>query len=201
MNKLVNAIAWTVLIYSIAMSTTHIVETALKIGLVGVAAYTSPILVDAVFALGKLGRSRRYSEAIRKSSLHLMLFGGAMSLTCNVVAGENLGQQIHGVIVVVVMVWIESHAAKLVGHKDTTVDTGKVEPVHATATVQTVAPVNVPIAPAAPVPAITATPKQTRPATSRTTVTANVPTAAAMINPKTGQPFSARHQRRLRTGK
>ncbi|HJW62308.1 MAG TPA: hypothetical protein VJ849_02320, partial [Actinomycetes bacterium] len=81
-------------------------------------------------------------------------------------------------------------------------------PVQATATVppavQTVAPVNVPIPPAQPVPAIaavaTATPKRTSPASKpRTTVTASVPAAA--INPKTGQPYSVRHQRRLLTGK
>jgi len=42
------------------------------------------VLVDAVFALGNLGRSRRYSEAIRKSSLRLMLFGGVYrAKTCS----------------------------------------------------------------------------------------------------------------------
>jgi hypothetical protein len=98
------------------MSTAHIIATALMIGMHGVAAYTSPLLVDAVFALGKLGRLERFSPAIRRSSLRLMLFGGAMSLACNVMAGTNLGQRIHGVLVVVVMVWIESHAARLANH-------------------------------------------------------------------------------------
>ncbi len=204
MNKLVNGIAWLILTYSIAMSTTHIVETSLKIGLAGVAAYTSPVLVDAVFALGKLGRSRRYSDSdkIRKSSLGLMLFGGAMSLTCNVVAGANWGQRIHGIVVVVVMVWIESHAAKLVGHVQPATAT-TVAPIASPVVVATPAPVA--LAPAivtAPTaPLMPARPRVATPARStRPTITATV-AAPTAVNPRTGQPYSVRHARRIRTGK
>jgi len=196
MNKLVNGIAWLILTYSIAMSTTHIVETSLKIGLAGVAAYTSPVLVDAVFALGKLGRSRRYSDSdkIRKSSLGLMLFGGAMSL--------NWGQRIHGIVVVVVMVWIESHAAKLVGHVQPATAT-TVAPIASPVVVATPAPVA--LAPAivtAPTaPLMPARPRVATPARStRPTITATV-AAPTAVNPRTGQPYSVRHARRIRTGK
>jgi hypothetical protein len=106
-------ISWIVLVYAMVMSSSHIIETSLKIGLTGWAAYTSPILIDAVAAVGKLGRLERFTDATRRSSLWLFLFGGAMSLTANVYAGENLGQRIHGVLVVVVYVWLESHITKL----------------------------------------------------------------------------------------
>lgn len=204
MNKLVNSIAFVVLLYSITVSTTHIVETSLMIGLAGWQAFTSPLLVDAVFALGKLGRSKRLPPAVRKSAFRMMLFGGGLSLTCNIAAGHGIGQRAHGVVVVLVMVWVESFAAKLVDSNETpaTVETA----VHATATVaapvQTVA-VNVPVAPAQPVtaPAIGPAPRQrvASAAKTRQAVTATVP--APMTNPRTGQPYSVRHQRRLTTGK
>lgn len=106
-------VGWIVLVYTMVMSSSHIIETSFKIGLTGWAAYTSPILIDAVAVVGKLGRLERFTDATRRSSLRLLLFGGAMSLTANVYAGENLGQRIHGVLVVVVMLWIESHITKL----------------------------------------------------------------------------------------
>ncbi len=71
------------------------------------------MLVDAVAIVGKLGRHQRFTEETRQSSLKLFAFGGAMSLACNVYAGDNLGHQIHGGIGVVVMVWLESHATKM----------------------------------------------------------------------------------------
>jgi len=108
-----SVVAWTVLLYAIAVSSTHIIETAFRIGLTGWLAYTAPLLVDAVAIVGKLGRLERFSDETRRSSLWLFMFGGAISLTCNVTAGENLGQQIHGAIVVVVMVWLESHVTKM----------------------------------------------------------------------------------------
>lgn len=204
MNKLVNGIAFVVLLYSITVSTTHIVETSLMIGLAGWQAFTSPLLVDAVFALGKLGRAKRFPDAVRKSAFRMMLFGGGLSLTCNIVAGANWGQRIHGVVVVLVMVWVESFAAKLIDNNKTPAADTAATAVHATATVatpvQTVAPVNVPVMPAQPVPAIARAPRQrVAPAAStRTTVTATVPAA---VNPTTGQPYSQRHARRLRTGR
>lgn len=106
-------IGWIVLVYAMVMSSSHIITTSFKIGLTGWAAYTSPILIDAVAVVGKLGRLERFTDATRRSSLRLLLFGGAMSLTANVYAGQNLGQRIHGVLVVVVMLWIESHITKL----------------------------------------------------------------------------------------
>ena len=207
MNKLVNTIAAVVLLYSIAVSTTHIIETSVMIGLARWQAYTSPLLVDAVFALGKLGRAKRFPDAVRRSAFKMMLFGGALSLTCNIAAGDNLGQQIHGAVVVLVMVWVESFAAKLIdNNKAPTVDTATA--VQATATVaqpaQTMAAVNVPVIPASQAaPAITTAPaprqRVAAAAKPRTTVTASVP--ATTINPATGQPYSQRHQRRLRTGR
>lgn len=121
-----SVIAWIVLVYAMVMSSSHIIETSFKIGLDGWAAYTSPILIDAVAVVGKLGRLERFTDATRRSSLRLLLFGGAMSLTANVYAGENLGQRIHGVLVVVVMIWIESHITKLKLKAD---EPAKVEPV------------------------------------------------------------------------
>jgi hypothetical protein len=108
-----SVIAWVVLIYAVVISSSHIIDTAFKIGLVGGPAWTAPLLVDAVAAIGKIGRLERFKPETRRASLWLFAFGGLMSVTCNVYAGHNWGQRIHGVIVVVVMVWIESHVAKL----------------------------------------------------------------------------------------
>lgn len=236
MNRLVNTIALVVMIYSIAVSTTHIVETSLMIGLVGWQAFTSPLLVDAVFLLGKLGRSKRYEDrpGVRKGALALMVFGGGLSLTCNLAAGANWGQRIHGVVVVVVMVWVESFAAKLVESGRAVV--AMVTQAQAdTAVADAIAIVTAKMAAmeqqlrteaadlvaeaervtrdamaaqfeterAAIMAAVTvATPSRPRVAAAtrqRRTVTANVTGAA--INPRTGQPYSERHGRRLRNGK
>lgn len=121
---------------------------------------------------------------------------------------------------------VRSFAARLVA-AEAAKGAATAVPVHATATVaaptQTVAAVNVavpailrrpPVAVPAAVkllpivsavaltkPAITARPRQrvAPAAQSRTTVTASVPATA--INPRTGQPYSERHTRRLRTGR
>lgn len=106
-------ISWVILAYAMYISSTHIIEAAFKVGLSGFAAYTSPILIDAVAVVGKLGRLGRFTDETRRSSLWLFAFGGGMSLTANVYAGANLGQRIHGVLVVVVALWIESHITKL----------------------------------------------------------------------------------------
>ena len=106
-------IAWGILLYAIVVSSSHIIESAFDVGLTGWTAWTAPVLVDAVAIVGKLGRLQRFTEETRRSSLKLFAFGGAMSLACNVYAGDNLGQQIHGAIVVVVMVWLESHVTKM----------------------------------------------------------------------------------------
>lgn len=166
-------ISWIVLIYAMSMSSSHIITAAFKIGLVGIAAYTAPLLVDAVAVVGKLGRLERFTEACRRSSLKLLLFGGLMSLVANVYAGENLGQQIHGVLVVVVALWIESHITKLkLKAVDEPAEETKTEPVVEPAP-DTVAELESPVLQEAPVSPAPAGPR----------------------------PYSERHDRRLRRGK
>ena len=77
-------VAWIILLYAIVVSSSHIIETALKVGLTGWTAWTAPVLVDAVAIVGKLGRLERFTDETRRSSLKLFTFGGhsASPATC-----------------------------------------------------------------------------------------------------------------------
>jgi hypothetical protein len=113
-------ISWIVLIYAAVVSSSHIIDVAFRIGLDDWQAWTAPFLVDAVMAAGKLGRLQRFTDATRRAALKLFMFGGAMSLVCNVYAGyPSYGQMAHGLVVVVIMVWLESYVARMELRRET----------------------------------------------------------------------------------
>lgn len=98
-------VSWIVLVYAVVVSGSHIIEVAFKIGIEDWQAWTAPGLVDAVMVAGKLGRLQRFTDRTRRAALKLFMFGGVLSLTCNVYAGfPSLGQMAHGLVVVVIMI-------------------------------------------------------------------------------------------------
>jgi hypothetical protein len=108
-------IVWTLMLGTLAISASHIIETAQKLGLHDWQAYTTPalVLVDVIAVVDKLGRLDRFAEATRRSSFKLMVFGGALSLACNVYAGNNHGERAYGVLLVAAFLLLENHATKL----------------------------------------------------------------------------------------
>ena len=112
-------ISWIVLAYAVVVSGAHIIEVAFKIDIEDWQAWTAPFLVDAVMIAGKLGRLQRFTAATRKAALKLFMFGGTLSLACNVYAGfPSVGKMAHGLVVVVIMVWLESYVAKMELHRE-----------------------------------------------------------------------------------
>jgi len=95
-----------------AVSFSHIVDVSRTLGL-GWEAWTVPFLVDGIAVLGKVGRSDKFAASTQRAGLALMAGAGVLSLTCNVMAGDNLGQQLYGVLVVAGFVTTEWYAGKL----------------------------------------------------------------------------------------
>jgi len=81
------------------ISFTHIVDVSHTLGL-GWEAYTAPFFIDGFAVLGKIGRSRRFADSTRSAGLKVMAAAGLVSLAANVTAGDNLGEQLYGVLVV-----------------------------------------------------------------------------------------------------
>lgn len=90
----------------------HIVHTSTALGLTW-EAWTVPFLIDGLAVLGMIGRSARFAGKTQRAGLRLMVGAGALSLACNVYAGENLGQRLYGVLIVAGFVTAEWYASKL----------------------------------------------------------------------------------------
>jgi hypothetical protein len=72
-----------------------------------------PFLVDGLAVLGLIGRSSKFAASTRRAGLVLTLGAGWLSLTCNIMPGHNLGQQLYGVLVVAGFIATETYATKL----------------------------------------------------------------------------------------
>jgi hypothetical protein len=115
MNKrlvVISVVVWMLLLLAAAVSATHIVETARKLGLHDWQAYTTPALIDLVAIVGKLSMAPMFSQAFRRSGFRLLMVGATLSLACNVYAGENIGERAFGVLVVGAFMLLEHHATK-----------------------------------------------------------------------------------------
>jgi hypothetical protein len=95
------------------ISFTHIIEASEGLGVTSWQAWTVPFFVDGIAVLGLIGRSDRFAASTRKAGLALTLAAGSLSLTCNVLAGHNLGERLYGVLVVLAFVGTEAYAAKM----------------------------------------------------------------------------------------
>lgn len=95
------------------ISFTHIIDVSHTLGL-GVEAYSVPFFIDGFAVLGLIGRSHRFAESTRRAGLKITASMGLLSLVCNVMAGNNLGQRLYGVLVVGVFVYAEWYSGKLI---------------------------------------------------------------------------------------
>ena len=109
---LISVVVWLLLLLAAAVSATHIVETARKLGLHDWQAYTTPALIDLVAIVGKLSMAQCFSSAFRRSGFRLLMVGATLSLACNIYAGENIGERAFGVLVVGAFMLLEHHATK-----------------------------------------------------------------------------------------
>jgi hypothetical protein len=105
-------IVYTFMFGAAAISFGHIVDVSHTLGL-GIEAWTVPFFIDGIALLGKIGRLSRFTHETQHAGLTLMVGAGVLSLTCNVMAGDNLGQQLYGVLVVAAFVTTEWYAKKL----------------------------------------------------------------------------------------
>lgn len=96
-----------------SISFMHIIDVSRTLGL-GWEAWTVPFLVDGFAVLGLIGRSHRFAEPTRRAGLKITAAMGLLSLTCNVMAGDNLGQRLYGVLVVGVFVFAEWYSGRLI---------------------------------------------------------------------------------------
>jgi len=115
MNKrmvVISVVVWMLLLLAAAVSATHIVETARKLGLHDWQAYTTPSLIDLVAIVGKLSMAPCFTPAFRRSGFRLLMVGATLSLACNIYAGSNLGERAFGVLVVGAFMLLEHHATK-----------------------------------------------------------------------------------------
>lgn len=170
---------------------------------VGSFSYVIPATIDLLAICAALAlQLPGLDTASRKIAGWILIIAVSVSVAANVTGGHNtVARLAHAWPVIAYLLGellanrVRSFAAQLVAAQAATA----MEAVKATATVDAVAAVDV------PAPAITAAPARAprqrvaAAARPRTTVTANV--AAAAINPVTGQPYSERHMRRLRTGR
>lgn len=82
-----------------AISFKHIVDVSLTLGLTW-EAYTVPFFIDGLAILGLVGRTDKFDVSTKRAGLVLVITAGSLSLAANVTAGDNLGQQAYGALVV-----------------------------------------------------------------------------------------------------
>lgn len=82
-----------------AISFGHIVDVSATLGLTW-EAYTVPFFIDGLAILGLVGRTDKFDRQTKRAGMVLVAFAGSLSLAANVTAGDNLGQQCYGALVV-----------------------------------------------------------------------------------------------------
>jgi hypothetical protein len=109
MNKfsLVKAIVKLYFLGALAVSFTHIIEASHKLGLFGWQSWTTPFAIDGIAVIGMVMRSVAFSTATRRLGFRVQITAGALSLACNVFAGNTLGERIYGVLIVALFVFSE----------------------------------------------------------------------------------------------
>jgi hypothetical protein len=106
-------VAYAFMATAAGVSYTHIVKTADSIGLQDWQRWITPVFIDGFALLGKVGRLPRFKPGTRRAGLLIMSVAGALSLVCNVYAGDNLGYQLWGVLTVGCFIGAEWYATKL----------------------------------------------------------------------------------------
>lgn len=110
----VRAAAYGMFALGLGLSVTHTVDffhTTLGAGIVS--AIAAPVFIDGIQIIGKLGRSRQFAEATRKTGFKVQMFGAILSLIANVIAGPTVGDKILGVVFVGGYIFAEWFAENL----------------------------------------------------------------------------------------
>ncbi len=107
----IQIVIWAFLIGAAWISFTHIVEACHMLGL-NEQSYAAPFFVDGIAIVGKISMLPRFTKAFRDSGFKLLMFGGVLSLACNVGAGSNWGERAFGVLIVAGFMVLENHATK-----------------------------------------------------------------------------------------
>lgn len=108
------------------ISYSHIVHTSARLGVTSWQTYLVPAFVDGLAILGMIGRSEAMArqlaarghtaeeiEAVKRFGFWLQLTAGTVSLAANFYAGETLGDQLFGLLVVGGFVVTEKYSEKL----------------------------------------------------------------------------------------
>jgi hypothetical protein len=85
---------------AVVISYTHIVHFFQGLGLDGWQAYAAPVFIDGFAGLGLLARSASFAPETRKLGAWFQTVATVVSLGANVAAGETLGDQVFGAMVV-----------------------------------------------------------------------------------------------------
>lgn len=100
------------MLLAVGLSFTHIAELFTVLGSTW-QAWLAPLLIDGLWLLGQLGRSAKFTPSTRKAGGRLVLAAGSVSLACNVLAGNSVGDRLIGAIVLVGFAACEWYSAKL----------------------------------------------------------------------------------------
>lgn len=105
-----SAIVFSVLLFVIYVSRDHITEVGYRyLNLTeDYQAQTLFVLIDILAMVGKALNSKYFDRSTQIAGATLMYLAGSISLTCNILAGDTLGQQIYGVGIVAVFVGLEA---------------------------------------------------------------------------------------------
>lgn len=115
-------VVYTFMIAAAAISAFDIIHLAEKYGVPAPISYTAPLFIDGLAWLGKIGRSKDFSDETRAGGLKLMAFGGLLSLVANITVGETVGLKVYGALVVTGFIVAEWYSAKLEAKQATTDD-------------------------------------------------------------------------------
>lgn len=98
---------------ALSISFSHIIELALLTGVVGWQAYASPLFVDGIMLLGRLGMSPKLDASTNRIGRAMLIGGGLLSLTANIAVGQSHGQRVLGAMVVGAFLLAEWYAGRI----------------------------------------------------------------------------------------
>ncbi len=107
----IKAIVKSYFIGALSISFMHVIEAWHKLGLTGWQLWTTPAGIDGIAIIGMMMRSDAFSTSTRQLGLKLQLGAGALSLVCNVYAGDTVGERVYGILIVVLFIlaeWVSS---------------------------------------------------------------------------------------------
>lgn len=93
-------IVWGFVLASTMISAHDIHALFIRLGVAGAMAWLAPVFIDGIMWLGKLMRARNRKPKTKQLGFRYLALGGVMSLTANLIAGENIGWKVLGALAV-----------------------------------------------------------------------------------------------------